>query len=78
MHVKPWSVAHMHTHTLTHSGALCSVRSSMQGYSQAIHHCLIGFMTAAVPSQFLQIGSKLISLSRLLLRIKEDVGGDRS
>lgn len=50
----------------------------MQGCSEAISPCLIGFMTAAVPSQFLQIGSQLISLTRLLLRIKGDVGGDQS
>jgi len=47
------------------------------GDSEAVHRCLIGFTTAAVPSQFLQITSELISLTRLLLRIKEDVGGDQ-
>lgn len=50
----------------------------MQGYSSAISCCLIGFMAAAVPSQSLQIGLELISLARLLLKIKEGVGGDQS
>lgn len=50
----------------------------MQDHSSAISHCVIGFMAAAVPSQSLQIGLELISLARLLLKIKEGVGGGHS
>lgn len=35
-------------------------------------------MAAAVPSQPLQVGVELISLARLLLKIKAGVEGDRS
>lgn len=59
-----------HTHTHACARSACSV----EGSHEAINNSLIGFMTAAVPSQFRQIGSELISLSRLLLRIKGGEG----
>lgn len=72
------TVAFQHSDTQTQADWVCTFQGTLQIQNETINHCLIGFMTAAVPSQFLQIGSELISPTRVLLRIKEDVGGDQS